>query len=264
MQEQNKSRNNRGKVLTALISALVIALSFALGYFSNYLFSSREQKVTSEVVGLLKSVGYIIDPLTGEKKEIDEKDIADALVDAFLDKHSAYYTAEEYKVVDAEGDGKRVGVGLSFFSDVPLLNKVLGNSPADRAGIKNGDYLVSGSENGGEKVNFTTTTSVMAFLRECKDDADITLTVLRDGNLLDFTLNKEAYKTSYVNYYDDGVRLFFASNEKGANPTKKEDTTDKMVGLDQKTAYISLDQFEGDAAEQMEDALSFMESRGKT
>jgi C-terminal processing protease CtpA/Prc len=104
----------------------------------------------------------------------------------------------------------------------------------------------------------------MAFLRECKDDADITLTVLRDGNLLDFTLNKEAYKTSYVNYYDDGVRLFFASNEKNGNPTKKEDTTDKMVGLDQKTAYISLDQFEGDAAEQMEDALSFMESRGKT
>ena len=264
MQEQNKSRKEGGKVLTALILALVVVLSFALGYFSNYIFSSREQKVTSEIVNLLNGVGYIVDPVTGERKDITEEDIADALVNAFLDRYSAYYTAEEYKVVTAEEKGNRVGVGVSFHYNTPLLTKVIGNSPADHAGMKRGDYLVSGSENGGEKVTFTTSSSVIEFLSNCADDSIITLTVLRDGKTLDFSLKEASYVTSYVNYYDDGARLTFRSEKEGGKLSKKVDQADKMKGLDQKTAYISFDLFEGGATEQMEEALSFMESRGKS
>lgn len=265
MQEKRKYNNKKSpKVLIALILALVFILAFAGGYFTNYLFRTREQIVTEELLKILDDAGYIIDPVTGEKREIDEKDIAYALINAFLDDYSAYYTEEEYKAVTSEGLGNRMGIGVSFYSNLPVISKVIGNSPADNAGLEKGDCILSGKESGKEAVQLKSSSEVVNYLTSCNDYSDITLTVERNGKTLDFTMKKGEYITSYVKYYDSQTKYYFISEENGKSLAGKTDDSKKMPELDSATAYVTLDLFEGGAATQLEQALDFMNERGRT
>ena len=77
MEQNNLSRQHKGKkskAMFALLIALIIAVSFVGGYFSNYLFNKKSVRVTSDIVRIMENVGYVIDPETGEEREITEEE----------------------------------------------------------------------------------------------------------------------------------------------------------------------------------------------
>lgn len=62
-----------------------------------------------------------------------------------LDEHSAYFTKEEYESFTTNISGEICGIGVSVleFSDGLLIAKVYNGSPADEAGLKSGDKIVT-------------------------------------------------------------------------------------------------------------------------
>ena len=83
-------------------------------------------------------------------KDIDEKALVTGaekgLVDALGDPYSSYMTKEEYESWEASALGEYEGVGITFSEDEDgnfVVVGVTGDSPADRAGIKAGDLIVS-------------------------------------------------------------------------------------------------------------------------
>lgn len=62
-----------------------------------------------------------------------------------LDKHSTYFTKEEFKQFVEELSGEFCGIGVTImeFEEGLLVTEVHANSPADKAGLRQGDIIVS-------------------------------------------------------------------------------------------------------------------------
>lgn len=266
MDENNKNVKNTklSKALSAIIIALIFVLAFIGGYFTNYIFVSRETRVLNEIVTILKEVGYVIDPETGEYIDLTEKEISTALVNEFLDVYSAYYTPEEYEEIKAQDRGENQGLGLAFERLNPVIIKVKGNSPAEKAGFKRYDKIISGSENDGEWVAFSSTQQAIAFMTACADDSVMNFVVERKGCMVNISVSKGEFIASYVTYYDNSAKYHFVSDAPNGKPEGKLDENSAILELDNDTAYIVFDGFEGDASSQMEKALDVMGSRGKS
>lgn len=264
MQNNNFNRpikTRKFKLILSLVIALTVVVSFIGGYFSYYLINKKSVTVAADIARIMQDVGYIVDSETGEIREITEEEIAYALVNAFLDEYSAYFTAEEYKEKREQSKGSRAGVGVSFYTKEPIVGKVSGNSPAKKAGIKVGDKIISGKANE-EQQTFKTSAQVVEFMRAANGN-EMVFIVERDGEQVTFNVTENDYITSYVTYFDSEKEFCFESETADGKP-KGISREGGMKELDEQTAYIRLDQFEGDAAEQLDGALSFMKERGRS
>ena len=265
MEIKDSNRQNKREkpiFLKVLITSLIVIISFVGGFFSHYIFQSPHQAVTNELLSILEQVGYVIDPVTGERKDITSEDVADALVNGLLDRYSAYYTPEEYAKITAEGNGEYEGVGLSFYSSEPVVSRIMGNSPAEKAGFLVGDLIVCASQ-GEEGKTFSSSVEFTSYLKECDSALEITVTVLRNGKNINLSFKKSKYAVSYVTYYDSEVKYYFQSKEADGELEPKQIADKTMAHLSADTAYVCFTQFEGGAAEQMESALDFMKERGR-
>jgi carboxyl-terminal processing protease len=94
-------------------------------------------------------------------------------------------------------------------------------------------------------------------------DNKTTFTVLRDGEEKEFTFTAAEYITSYITYFDSEKSFVFESDEVDGKPVGKS-RDGGLKELDGDTAYIKLDQFEGNAAKELDGALAFMKERGRS
>ena len=252
MQDKTANCPPKKKLKTVIISivvALAMILSFVGGYFSRYIFDPDYTNTTTDLMRIIHKFGYVIDPETGEKRELTEEDYADALVHGLLDKYSEYYTAEEYEKIKAESKGAHMGVGVILYGLEVL--KIMGNSPAFHGGLRAGDVLVSGKIDGQEEpTEFTAQgydNGAINFMAACPNDATMYFYVRRGGRLLEqpLAVKKGTYKASYVSYYDSERAIYFSYT--GALLSPSENTQDNMPELGSDVALIRLDQFEGGA-----------------
>ena len=253
------------KIIKIFAIVLAFIVTFTAGYFSKYIFDNKKANLVSEVVKIIEKQGYVVD-FKGVPKDISEEEYADTLVKTFLDGYSAYYTKEEYENITNKRNGDMSGFGIGIVNSnllSPIIVSVELNSPADIAGLKAGDIVVSI-----EKDGVTTSINNGAELSQKLTGnvgTQLTLKVMRNGVVLDtpFTIIKSNYKKCYVEYIDNAQSMYFRTNEKGKF-VKYENSTNTLGEMDNQTALIKLYQFEGDAAEQFQSAMEYMKERGRT
>ncbi len=264
--EKPKKRRPVKKILMCTLIPLALILSFVGGYFSRYIFHSDKVNTAVDVVTLMEKVGYIYDVKTGEKRELTQEDIADALVYALLDEYSAYYTAQELAQVHEQAKGNLTGVGLTILQG-GIVSRVTYNSPAELAGVKEGDKVLSASIDGGEKIAYGGEQDnegelLRKALLSASVNQTVTLEIQRQDQTLSLSMVKKLYQAAYVKYYDSQKTLYFREDdERELQPLPADGG---MAGLDEQTAYIRLTEFNGDADEQIEDAFEYMQIRGRT
>jgi len=260
MKERKQLSLKAKRVITALVAGAIIALSFTCGYFSKYLIDGKKQTTASELTRLIDQVGYVYDPVTGEERQVTEQDIADALINGLLDDYAEYYDKEQYKAIKEQRKGNNHGVGFSIYKSDCSVYSVVGNSPADLAGIKVGDVILSGVTNE-NKVPFTCADEVTAFINGYGNDVDFKVEVYREGvGSFIATLRKTNYVRAFVSYFDSEKALVYRTVDGKMQGVEVAGAMD----LPKDTAYIKLDNFEGGAFNQMENALTYMKGRGKS
>ncbi len=221
------------------ISALVLTLTVLLSAFGAgcEVFSSRAWAVDT-----IEKYYYYYD-------DIDKDALADASLEelsSLLDAYSEYYTAEEYEALVKENSGERSGVGITYnFIDGrgAYLISVVGNSPAYYAGLRKGDCLTGGKTDGGEVVEFTSSSAFSSFIEGCATDEKFTLYTEVGG---EYRLAKENYTSSYVYMCTNSTAWYTVSDDKG-NVSLIESVPDKLEYLPENAAYFSLFQFYGNA-----------------
>lgn len=248
-----------------IISAVVLTiLSFFGGYFTHYFILGREANTAAWIVGLIEQTYCVYDEETGKVKEFSAEDYADTLV-SLLDKYSRYYTKEEYTDVISTSKGNNYGFGVNFITaqnDCKIF-KVIGNSPAEKAGLKDGDTILSAALNG-VTYEFTGKQQILDFLGSVPEDEQITLTVDRNGAEKEFLVRKSVFITSYVKYYDSELMARFVSENTDPLVFTEYLSDGAISGLGGDTAYVSLSSFEGGASVQIATALEFMSKRGRS
>lgn len=198
--EQKNKRNNKkvkyryrnAEVLILVISTAIIC--FISGSFLSIritkLFKNQESnnEMQNELSEIEETYQYILNNYYGEidKEKLIENAIS-GMINSLTDNNSTYISEEASNNFNALLDGTYYGAGVEIvlYDDNIRVSSVFKNSPADKAGIKPADIIVS--INGISTKGLSTQETVNLI----KEKQNIKLVIERDGTKIEKTLNLE-------------------------------------------------------------------------
>jgi len=188
----------QNKATLPLIIFLSIAFGFVIGrlvYKSDNIFYSQNKDY--------QNLRALIDIV--EDNYADQLNVFDFLKDALMiklrtiDPYISFYEADEYNNVLNDINGEYEGVGIRYFmhNDTILISDVFPNSPADKAGLKKLDRIIS--FNNKNIVGLSVDSVSMLF---SKDDTPTISTIdFLDNNTSSVQLEKRAIQINPIKYF---------------------------------------------------------------
>ena len=191
-----------------------------------------------------------------------------------LKENEAYFVlcgasmnVNEATVYEVKNGADGAGIALTRKYDPMRVYQVIGNSVADHAGLKRGMYILAF---GASEDNLITGSSgdLTALISEIKPDKDGNVTFYvraafdkagTDASVMKITT--ASYQASYCYYRDSEKSYRIRLTDDGMAPVE---TQEPLKELDDKTAYIVLTEFMGNAAKEMKQLLGKMKERGRS
>jgi len=138
----NARKNSR---YMPLIMALCVVLGVFIGTFYANHFSGNRLSIINSGSNKLNNLLHIIDDQyvdTVNVNDLVEKAMPQILAE--LDPHSVYIAAKDVQIANDDLRGSFSGVGIEFTirQDTLHVQQVIGNGPAERAGVIAGDKIV--------------------------------------------------------------------------------------------------------------------------
>lgn len=269
-QEEQKRNNKMARRIVAVVLAVVLlAIGFLVGWLVRYYSIDADYRAFLWALETTKKYYYL---------DIDEKAVYEnaadhsgkaliASLEAQIDRYSCFYTPEEYDRVVAAGEGQNVGIGVSVYDEetdgktLPRVLLIVENSPAQKAGIEKGMYIFGyGTESSG--LQSGDSTALTAFIGSRTDSFVLRVGFAADGSdASDVVLKRAAYQAAYCYYRDSETSYSFRGDGSSLLMTE---TFSPIEGLNDKTAYIRIDEFSGNAAEEFALCLDQMKEQGRT
>jgi len=133
--------------------------------------------------------------------DINKNKIIDETIRGFVegigDEYSQYMTAEEWTEYQADALGNYVGVGIYMSQDddgnIVVVSTIKG-TPAEEAGIESEDIITAVD---GESMIGKTTAEVSSKVKG-EEGTQVTLTIYRNGEYIDFTMTRASVKVYHV------------------------------------------------------------------
>lgn len=237
--KKNKTKFLPG-FLTGAFVMLIVAICVGFGINAIKTETGSKTTISSEVSGKLDFLKDVIDLKYLEKTDEKtlEENIYKGLLQGLNDPYSVYYTKDEYDALKEETSGSYCGIGalVSQNADTGVITaiNVFKGSPAEKAGMKNGDIIfkVEDKEVTGEDLN-----NVVAKMKGEKDTK----------------VKINVYRTSEKEYIDLEV-----TRDKVDVPTVEHKMLDKSKGI----GYIQITQFEEVTYDQFKEALDDLKKQG--
>ena len=199
-----------------------IILIFLIFLFLPFKAFSKIEKNIYEKIDLFSEVLSKINKEYVE--EIDQSEVMDSAINGVLqslDPYSAYMSPESFENMQTETSGKFGGLGIEVGMEHGVIKVIspIDNSPASRAGVKAGDYIIKINNN---QVQGKSLSEAVELMRG-KVGTDINITIRRRGVkksiVLDIT--REIIKVASVKskYIDDtvGYLRLTSFNENSSN-----------------------------------------------
>lgn len=231
----------RKGVFTGLIAAvLVFAGIYGGKSLSDWIRGDYTTDNVSEadVDGKLDQINRIISEYYLYEDEIDKEKLIDGIysgyTEALGDPYTQYYNEEDTKELNESVSGEFGGIGASMSkqpdSTEIKVSRVQKNSPAEKAGIKEGDIIVSVD---GHTVSGNDLDTVASWVKG-EPGTEVLVSVMRDGEQIDLTVVRELIEAQTV----------------------ESSMQDDTVG------YIRVTEFDAVTYGQFEEALNDLEEKG--
>ena len=163
-----------------------------------------------------------------------EQGIYAGYVNALGDKYTVYYNEEETDALQESVSGTYTGIGAALLqnttSNEVVISKVYKDSPAEEAGLKEGDVIYQVDDH---TISDQSLDEVVSWIRG-KEGTDVTLHVVRDGQQLELKATRKQLET----------------------PTVVYEMKENQVG------YIAVSEFDEVTLSQFETALNDLEGQG--
>ena len=200
---------------------------FFLILTTNLSLSANEESIYDKI----DLFGEVLDKINKEYvEEVNQSDAMDAAINGVLqslDPYSAYMSPELFKEMQTETSGEFGGLGIEVGMEAGVVKVIspIDNSPADRAGVKAGDYIVKIN---GVQVQGKTLTEAVELMRGPV------------GSPIEITIRRIGEKKSYV---------FKIIREIIEVKSVKSELKNDKVG------YIRLTSFNENSADQIKDII---------
>lgn len=255
---QNEKKHKRAWAAVGI--ALGLIASYFVGYFS---YSAG---LDSEMRSLIKTKDAIQDLYYDEVTDEQFYNVLfGAINNQLLDPYSAYMNADEFAAFLADAEGIWSGLGISFSTQDEkgnaqlLITRVSGNSPAERAGLTEGTYIVGYGETETQLTYDAKYEDFLAFVDGREADEAFTLAIKKEGVEEKISIAKEAFVENYVFYRTNKTAYRFT----GEDALTETEWQNPLTALDDDTAYIRLTLFNGNAAKQFKTAMKRFKEEGK-
>lgn len=137
--------------------------------------------------------------------EIDEDKLLYYVLNGYVagtgDRYGEYYTADDFESIAQENQGNTVGIGVYVnyseeYNGIKILS-VMEDSPADKAGIKTGDIIVTIDNESVKEIGY------YVALEKVKGEAGtkVTFDILRNGENITVTATRAKVETKTVFYH---------------------------------------------------------------
>ena len=245
-------------ILTSALAVVVACGAFFAGFFVGRIKDPD-----------LAALEFILKTYKDHYYEVEDN-VVEIMSESILDKYSEYYTAEEYAAMKKVSQGVRGGIGVSFTEEngVVKVYSVLGNSPAEHAGVTAGGVLKGIKKaDAGEYTAVTSNAVLSDFISKFNLGDEMTLLIDYGGEEKTFTVARQEYHETYVYYADDTGNYRFTDESGGMELVKYSQSTEDYGD---NTAYIKYTSFNGTgkglyaSANQMKAALDKFKNSGKT
>ncbi len=261
MEEKQKTTSSEAKtkkIIGILSIILSIVIAFAGGFFTRHFITPSTANLTSEMIAIMEQYAYVIDG-EGNLKSLNESEYANALISGLNDDYARYYTKEEYQKKKEEQEGFYNGFGITLYvkDGYNFVFDVLGNSPAEKAGLMPNDKLISATSNG-QTVQLNSI-DIGEYLTGFSNGEEVEFLIERKGQTQSINVIKSSYKMSYVKYFDSQGQILF-DFESGTTSRIEENKID----VDNHTALVKIEAFEGEVAYQLGKALEQMQKQERT
>lgn len=226
-------KSKKAKVVVSVITAVIAACGvFFAGFFVGRIKDPD-----------LAALEFILKTYKDHYYEVDDNCV-EIMARSILDRYSEYYTAEEYEQMKKVSEGVRGGIGVSFIQsgNKVLVYSVLGNSPAERAGVKVGGVITGAKRDGKDYLAVDNRDTLGEYISAAALGEKFELTIDYDGTAKTFTLSREEYRETYV-YYADSTGNYRYGDQSGE--MKLDKYAEDEVGYPQDTAYIKYVSFNG-------------------
>lgn len=185
-------------IIIILVTGIVVSLSTGLIVYNNYdkISKSKSDDTSSEIKEFTESYNHIINSYINE---VDKSKLIDAAISGmynFLnDEYSIYMDNDMTESLNEQLEGTYDGIGIEMTMNnkgVIYVTQVFKNTPAEKAGLKPDDILVTLD---GESLEGKTTAEVASIIKKGKK-SEFKLTYKRDNIEKTVTVNK---KHIYIN-----------------------------------------------------------------
>lgn len=258
--ESKKASSRKGKWKYALAGVAIAVVSFFGGFGAHWFALDKDMRTLINVKNKIDKEYY---------KDITDEEfytpIFNAINNQVLDDYSKYIRPEDYSAENASNQGKRSGLGLVFYGSAygkewqTVVNRVSGNSPAEKAGFLVGDKVTGfgiGQEDITDCADFQ---QFSDFLYQTPDDVALYVRVQRGGESVVLSVTRADYVESYVLYKSNATSYTVV----GDDDDEILAVGKPLAALDNDTAYIRLIRFMGAADDFFERALDIFKAEGK-
>lgn len=231
--DYSKSIFIKSIILTILLTTVIVSMVTII------IMNNNEQtSLLNRIDGKLSSIEQIVDK--DYLGEIDENKIFDETIKGYVeglnDEYSQYFTKEDldkYKTDNIEG--QFVGIGVYIIQDteknaIRVLAPIKG-SPAEKAGILAGDYIVKVDDQAYTGEQITEATNKM----KGKEGTKVKIQIIRDEKNLDFEVERANVRVNPVeaDIYEENIGYLKISSfdqGSGSEVTKKvEELKEKNI-----------------------------------
>ncbi|MCI9365905.1 MAG: S41 family peptidase [Clostridia bacterium] len=203
MKENKKQRIYRTIMLIIIVAVITFIVTSIVSYDGNpkYIISSHQN---SELAQKLNSAIETITKILDEKYigDVNEDELIEGALKGMVasvgDLYTEYYTKEELDDFTASTLGNFVGIGVymqtDFQKDAVVVLSTIEGSPAEEAGLKQGDYIikVDGVEYKAIEI------SELSNSIKGEEGTDVELTIDRNGEILNIKVTRRAVHINYV------------------------------------------------------------------
>ncbi|MDE7380057.1 MAG: hypothetical protein K2N14_03290 [Clostridia bacterium] len=247
-------KKNKGKIIAAVaIAVAIFIVAFFSGFVTARLSRSRDVKSFEWALKTIKENYY---------QDIPDDSYLDGSLKGFaalyLDRYSTYYTKEEFLELMAESGGSMEGVGVAYVyltdedkhpqgKSGVLIEQVVGNSPAYKSGLRAGEFISSVSDSKG-----TYEIEGQNWFSDFIDGKSVgeEFTLISDHG--EYKVSKQAYSASFC-YMSTKTKRWNVEYENNARNIVQTD--EGISCLPNGAAYLRLDQFYGNAADEMAELI---------
>lgn len=191
-QPQKKRRRRRWPWILWLIS---LALTAALTYWITIRSGNAENVALREALDIIRENFYFYDK---DNDRLIESAI-DGMTYSLDDIYSTYYTEEEYAALTKSNSGYYTGIGVvvrQLETGVFEIESVYPDTPAEDAGILEGDLLLAINDTAAEGLDLSTFLDAM----HSEDGAENTLLLERNGERLSAAVTAREIYAPTVSY----------------------------------------------------------------